>query len=174
MEVSAGRKRPQREPGSYLGIDPGLVRTGYAVLERTPGGPVLREGGVIRSTGRLSLAERIHEIAAGIEEVFDEYRPQVMAVEQIFSLGRNPKSSLKMAHARGAVLLIAAQRQIPVVHLTPTQVKRLLTGNGRASKEQIQRAVRRELRLEKLLEPNDVADATAIALCVYHAVQFAP
>ena len=157
----------------YLGVDPGLIRTGYALLERTARGPVLREGGVIRSTRSLSLAQRVHEIGKGVREVIDDYRPQVMAIEQIFSMGRNPKAALLMAHARGAILMAAAERELPVVHFTPTQIKRLLTGSGRASKEQIQHAIKHELRLKTILEPNDVADASAVALCLYHSIKFA-
>ncbi len=153
-----------------LGIDPGLRCTGYALLERSASGPILREGGIIRSTAKLSLAERVHEIGSGLREVLDEYRPNVIAIEQVFSLVKNPKSALLMAHARGAILMISTDRGIPVVHYTPTQVKRLLTGNGRASKDQIQHAIKNELGMDHILEPNDVADAFAVALCHYHSI----
>jgi crossover junction endodeoxyribonuclease RuvC len=157
----------------YLGVDPGLNRTGYALIERTGDGPHLREGGVVRSTPKRTLAQRVHEIGSGLREVIEEFRPQVMAIEQIFSLGRNPKTALLMAHARGAILLTAADLDVSVIHYTPTQIKRLLTGSGRASKEQIQYAIKNELRLNRILEPNDVADASAVALCLYHSVRFA-
>jgi crossover junction endodeoxyribonuclease RuvC len=75
-----------------------------------------------------------------------------------------------MAHARGAILFAAAEAQLSVMHYTPRQIKKLLTGSGTASKEQVQFAVQRELRLEKLLEPNDVADATGVALCHYYSL----
>ena len=152
-----------------LGVDPGLNRTGYALLERSSRGPVLREGGLIRSTRGLSLAERVHEIASGLCEVLDEFQPTVLAIEQVFSLVKNPKSALLMAHARGAILSAAVGHGIPVVHYTPTQVKRLLTGSGKASKDQIQRAIKSELGLDRLLEPHDVADAFAVALCHYYS-----
>jgi crossover junction endodeoxyribonuclease RuvC len=158
---------------SFLGVDPGLRRTGYAILERSASGPALREAGVIRSKPGLSLAARVLEIGTGLREVIQEFKPDAMAIEQVFSLGRNPKSALLMAHARGAILMVTAELEVPVIHFTPTQVKRLLTGSGRASKEQMQHAVTRELRLERLLEPNDVADASAIALCLYHRLRFA-
>lgn len=157
----------------YLGIDPGLNRTGYSILERSSRGPVLREGGVIRSTPKLTLAQRVREIATGLREVLDQFQPELLGIEQVFSLGKNPKSSLLMAHARGAILVTVADREIPIVHYTPTQIKRLLTGSGRASKEQIQYAVKNELHLETILEPNDVSDAAAVALCLYHSVKFA-
>jgi crossover junction endodeoxyribonuclease RuvC len=155
----------------YLGIDPGLNRTGYALLERGARGPVLREGGVIRSTQKLSLAERVCEIGRGLREVFEQYAPEVMAIEQVFSSPQHPRTAILMAHARGAILFTAADFGVPVVHYAPTQVKRLLTGSGRASKEQVQRAISRELRIDGLLEPNDVADAFAVALCHFHSVR---
>jgi crossover junction endodeoxyribonuclease RuvC len=152
-----------------LGVDPGLNRTGYAVFVRGGRAPVLKEGGVIRSTAGLSLAERVQEIGSGLQEVLDEFAPQAMAIEQVFSLGKNPKTALLMAHARGAILFAAAQRQIPVVHYTPRQIKKLLTGSGTAGKEQVQRAITRELSLDRVPEPNDVADACAVALCYWHS-----
>lgn len=156
-----------------LGIDPGLNRTGYAVFERGPRGPVLREGGVIRSTQKLSLAERVHEIGQGIQELVAQYTPAVMAIEQVFSTGQFPKAALLMAHARGAILFAAAERSVDVVHYTPRQIKKLLTGSGKASKDQVQRAIQNELRLDRLLEPNDVADAAAVALCHFYTSRVA-
>lgn len=153
-----------------LGIDPGLNRTGYAVLVRSARGPILREGGVIRSTPALSLAERVLEIGAGLREVIAQYRPQAMAIEQIFSTPQHPKTAILMAHARGAILFAAADSQLTIMHYTARQIKKLLTGSGTASKEQVQRAVQRELKLEKQLEPNDVADATGVALCHYYSL----
>lgn len=160
-------------PTLYLGVDPGLNKTGYSILERTPAGPVLREGGVVRSTRTESLARRVYEIGKGLREVIQQYAPQFMAVEQVFSFGKNPKTALLMAHARGAILMTAAEAEIPILHYTPAQVKRLLTGSGKASKAQIQRAVKNELKLADLLEPNDVADASAVALCLYYSVRIA-
>ncbi len=161
-------RRSEPLPTRYLGIDPGLLRTGYALLERGAVAPALLEGGVIRSTPKLSLAERVCEIGAGLCEVFDQFQPQVMAIEQIFSTGKYPKPALMMSHARGVILYVAASRGVPVVHYTPRQIKRLLTGSGKASKDQVQQAIRHELGLGCILEPNDVADACAAALCHYH------
>ena len=154
----------------YLGIDPGLIRTGYAILERSVRGPVLREGGVIRSTPALTLAERVFEIGTGLREVIAQYHPQAMAIEQIFSTPKHPKTAILMAHARGAILFAAAEAGIPIIHYSARQIKRLLTGSGAASKEQVQLAVQRELRLKSILEPNDVADATGVALCHYYSL----
>jgi crossover junction endodeoxyribonuclease RuvC len=166
--------QPRVPPDCCLGIDPGICRTGYAVLQRGVSGPILREGGVIRSNAKLTLAERVFEIAEGLREVISEYRPQVMAIEQVFSTVQFPKTALIMAHARGAILLTAAQFQVRVVDYSPRQIKRMLTGSGKASKEQVQHAVKNELGLEKILEPNDVADAFAVALCHYHTARSLP
>ena len=156
-------------PQIVLGVDPGLNRTGYAILERTPKGPFLREGGVIRSTAALTLAERVLEIGRGLREVIAEFSPQVLAIEQVFSNPQFPGAAILMAHARGAILYAASDASLAVVDYAPREVKRLLTGSGKASKEQVQHAIRQELGLDKVLEPNDVADAFAIALCHYHS-----
>lgn len=160
-------------PSRYLGLDPGLNRTGYALLERTASGPKLMEGGVLRSSPSDTLAQRVFELAKGLREVLKEHEPDAVAIEQVFSMVRNPKTAILMAHARGVLLMTVAEYGVPIIHYTPAQIKKLLTGSGRASKEQIQGAVKSELRLRKLLEPNDVADASAIALCLYHGVKFA-
>ncbi len=160
-------------PIRYLGLDPGLNRTGYALVERRAAGPKLLEGGVLRSSASDSLARRVHELGSGLREVLQEHRPKAVAIEQVFSMVRNPKTAILMAHARGALLMTVADQDIPIIHYTPAQIKKLLTGSGRASKEQIQGAVKAELRLKKILEPNDVADASAVALCLYHGVKFA-
>ncbi len=157
----------------YLGIDPGLARTGYALLERRARGPFLLEGGILRSTQKATLQYRISEIAKGLREVIEELRPEVVAIEQVFSHRQNPKTALLMAHVRGAILLTLSDAKIPIVSYSPTQIKRLLTGSGRAPKDQIQHAVKAELGLDAIPEPNDVADASAIALCLYHTVKFA-
>lgn len=152
-----------------LGLDPGLNRTGYAVVESSGRKVTLREGGVLRSTQGLSLAERVREVGTGLREVLTEFRPTAIAVEQVFSHAQFPKTAILMAHARGALLFVAAEAGISVNHYTPTQVKRLLTGSGRAAKDQIQRAIQQELNLPRILEPNDVADAAAVALCHVHS-----
>jgi crossover junction endodeoxyribonuclease RuvC len=155
-----------------LGVDPGLNRTGYAVLRWEPHGPKLEEGGVIQSSAGLSLAERVWEIAHGLREVIQEFRPESMAVELVFSHTQYPKTAVLMAHARGAILFTARDHGLPIEHYTPTQIKRTLTGSGRASKDQMQRAIQHELRLRSLPEPHDVADACAVAVCHGYALRF--
>ena len=157
----------------YLGIDPGLSRTGYALLERRADGPLLLEGGVVRSSPKHSLQHRVHEIACGIREVSEELSPDIVAMEEVFSHPQNLKTALQLSHVRGAILATLADVSVSVVHYSPTQIKRLLTGSGRAPKEQIQHAVKAELKLAMIPKPNDVADASAVALCLYHSVRFA-
>ncbi len=171
MGMALGNAFEGPQSSLYLGIDPGLNRTGYALVRRSPKRPILIEGGVVSSTKSKSLAERILEIGRGIREVIAEFQPEAMAVEQVFSMPRNPKTAVLMAHARGAILFAAAEATIPIVHYTPRQIKKLLTGSGAASKEQVQSAIQRELGLKKILEPNDVADASAIALCHYYSAR---
>lgn len=154
-----------------LGVDPGLRVTGYAVLAAEPAGPVLCEGGVVRSGTAATQEQRIAEIFVGIEEVVASYRPTVMVVERLFSHGKFPRTALVMAHVRGVICLAAAQARIPVVHYTATRIKKLVTGSGRAPKGQVQEAIQAELRLERAPEPADVADALALALGHYHAVR---
>jgi len=151
-----------------LGVDPGLNITGYSVLETTPGGIQVCEAGVVRGRARGDLAERVCAIHQGIAEVIESYRPSSLALEELFSHYKRPRTSILMGHARGVICLAAAQAGLGVHHYSATQVKRILTGNGRAPKLQMQQAVMRELRLEAVPEPADVADALAIALCHHY------
>ena len=157
-----------------LGVDPGLNTTGYAVIEAGTTGPVVCEAGVVRSAqGRepADMAKRVQSLYDGIVEVLDQYRPGVMVVEQLYAHYEHPRTAILMAHARGVIFLAGAQRDIPVLSYGASRIKKTITGNGRASKEQMQYTMLRELRLVKLPEPHDVADALAAALCQYHAQQ---
>jgi crossover junction endodeoxyribonuclease RuvC len=114
------------------------------------------------------MACRLAEIHAGVTDVITTFRPTTMAIEELYSHYARPRTAILMGHARGVICLAAAQADIAVVHYSATQVKSILTGSGRASKSQVQRAIHRELRLAQLPEPPDVADALAIALCHYY------
>jgi crossover junction endodeoxyribonuclease RuvC len=152
-----------------LGIDPGLNTTGYGVIEVTSGRALrLCEAGVIRAKSHASLAARVLEMHAGVAEAIDSLRPEAMALEQLYSHYKRPRTAILMGHARGVICLAAAQAAIPVEHYAATQVKKLLTGNGRAPKDQVQHAVARELGLATFPEPPDVADALALALCHFY------
>ena len=151
-----------------LGVDPGLNLTGYGVLEITGSEFKLVEAGVIRTRGRGSIGGRLLELHTGISEVVDSFSPSAMALEELYSHYARPRTSILMGHARGVICLAAAQRNVPIVHYAATQVKRILTGNGRAPKSQMQDAVCREFGLVAAPEPPDVADALAIALCHHY------
>jgi crossover junction endodeoxyribonuclease RuvC len=157
-----------------LGVDPGLNTTGYAVVEVGSFGPVVCEAGVIRgATGRdeADMAQRVRSLYDGIVEVLDQYRPGVLSVEQLYAHYEHPRTAILMGHARGVILLAGAQRNLPVMSYAASRVKKAITGNGRASKEQMQHAIMRELNLPQLPEPHDVADALASALCHYHVLR---
>jgi crossover junction endodeoxyribonuclease RuvC len=151
-----------------LGIDPGLNITGYGVLELRDGRPVIREAGVVRCPARRSIERRLWEIHRGIVEVLEAAQPQGIAIEQLYSHYARPRTAILMGHARGVICLAAAQAGVPVHHYAATQVKKMLTGNGRAPKAQVQLAICREFGLPQVPEPPDVADALAIALCHVH------
>jgi crossover junction endodeoxyribonuclease RuvC len=151
-----------------LGIDPGLNTTGYGVVESTGGPPRLCEAGIVRGRTRGSLTARVEEIHRGVTEVIQSLHPDAMAVEELYSHYARPRTAILMGHARGVICLAAAQAGIPVVHYSATQVKKITTGSGRASKAQVQLAVQHELGLVAPPEPPDVADALAIALCHFY------
>jgi crossover junction endodeoxyribonuclease RuvC len=161
-------------PPRILGVDPGLQVAGYAVVEGRPRGPHVCEAGIVRtSPGRATtdVAARVRVLYDGIVEVIGQLRPAVMVVEQLFAHYAHPRTAILMAHARGVILLAAAQHDLPVIHYTASRVKKTITGHGRASKEQMQFTMQRELGLPRLPEPNDVADALAVALCHYYALR---
>jgi crossover junction endodeoxyribonuclease RuvC len=146
---------------SILGIDPGLERTGYAVIEIP--GVRIADAGLVRSTTSKPLAERLAEIAEGIEEVLSDHDVGLLLVEELFAHYRHPRTAILMGHARGVILQAAARRGIEVAGVSATKIKKALTGNGHAGKRQVQRAVMATLGLDRMPEPADVADALAIA-----------
>jgi crossover junction endodeoxyribonuclease RuvC len=150
-----------------LGVDPGLQRTGYALLDcaRSVERPEVVEAGVFRLTRGESVADRLVELERDLSEAIERLRPDAAAVEKLFSHYKRPTTAVVMGHARGVILLAIARARIPLHELEPATVKKSLTGAGRASKEQVQRAVQGQLRLATMPEPADVADAIAIALC---------
>ena len=158
--------------GRIVGFDPGLHLTGYGVLAVGSARPSIVEAGVFRASKTLTLAERIAKLHEAAAELLDEHRPIAVAVEELFSHYERPRTAILMGHARGVLLLAASQRKIPVAHYLPTRVKKLMTGNGHASKEQMMQAVKLEFKLTEVIAVPDVADALAVALCHYHANRF--
>ena len=160
---SKARREDSITRQSILGIDPGLDRTGYAVI-RMPAARVL-DAGIIRTSTKTPLAQRLVEIAEGVREVLDEHDVSLVAVEDLFAHYAHPRTAILMGHARGVILFAAAGRCIEVLSLPATKIKKSLTGNGHAGKLQMQRAIMSTLGLSKLPDPPDVADALAAAWC---------
>src|SRR5437899_794611 len=151
-----------------LGIDPCLQLTGYGVIDLAQPRPRLIDGGVIRLKPKTSIPDRLVELEIELESLVEEHKPDVCAVEQLYAHYDHPRTAILMGHARGVILLAAAQKGIVVHSFASTQVKKTITGSGRASKEQMQLSMLREFRLTTMPEPADVADAMAIALCGYY------
>jgi crossover junction endodeoxyribonuclease RuvC len=152
-----------------LGIDPGLVRTGWAIVEPAGVRAVVRAHGVITPATHAELPARLAEGARRLREVLAEHRPDFVALEEIFTAPRHPRSALLMAHMRGAICLVLEEAGVPIMPLTATTVKQRLTSSGHASKEQVQRMV---LRLTGL-DPGsglslDETDAIGLALAGLH------
>src|SRR5712692_9028676 len=175
-------KSPRKNSGTdghllsrrILGIDPGVQITGYGIIEAGPYRPVVREAGIIRSnegSAAADMAERLRSLYDGLLGVIDQFQPRAVAVEQLYAHYQHPRTAILMGHARGVVFLAAGQRGLPLVSYNATRIKKTITGNGRASKEQIQRTIERELGLAQLPEPPDVADALAAALCHYYQLK---
>jgi len=159
-------------PSRILGIDPGLHITGYGLVEIGAQGPRVREAGIVRSSEngtKPHMAQRIQTLYDSLVEMIRHFRPGVVVVEQLYAHYAHPRTAILIAHARGGIFLAAAQNQLPVISYNATRIKKSITGNGRAPKEQVQRTIQHELGLRKLPEPSDVADALAAALCHYYS-----
>jgi crossover junction endodeoxyribonuclease RuvC len=154
--------------GRILGVDPGLNVTGYAVVESAGRRLRVCEAGVIRSRSGDALGSRLQQLHRGLAELIAALQPSALAMEELYSHYDRPRTAILMGHARGVLCLAAAQAGLPIASYSATQVKKVLTGNGRAGKPQVQRAVQTELRLSQLPAPPDVADALAVALCHFY------
>jgi crossover junction endodeoxyribonuclease RuvC len=151
-----------------LGIDPGTASVGYGLVERT--GSHLRavDYGAFETSADLALPERLQVIFGLLTELIELHRPVLVGVERVFH-SRNVQTALAVGHARGVVLLAAAQHGIPVREATPGEVKVAVSGYGAADKEQVQRMVQVILDLPEPPSPDDAADALAVAIWTAHA-----
>ena len=148
-----------------LGIDPGTAVTGYGVVAKEGGGAVsLVECGVVRTSSGEVLAVRIREIYEAVTPLITRHSPSVVVVEDVFQ-GKNVQSTLKLGHARGAILLAAALGEIPIAEYSPREIKKAVVGNGNATKDQVAFMVQQQLRLKAPPSPADAADGVAAALC---------
>ncbi len=148
-----------------LGVDPGLTRCGVGVVEGSVGRPLtMIATGVVRTAADLPIDQRLCQIERGLEQWLDDARPDVVAVERVFSQ-HNVRTVMGTAQASGIAILVAARRGIPVALHTPSEVKAAVTGSGRADKAQVGAMVARLLRLDEVPKPADAADSLALAVC---------
>lgn len=154
-----------------MGVDPGLQLSGYAVIEEHQRQLHVTDAGTIKAQTDLPLDQRLLQIYHDINAILTEHDIDIMAIEQLYAHYKHPRTAILMGHARGVFLLAAAQHNLPVADFAATRIKKSLTGSGRASKEQMQKAVKMQLELPQLPQPADVADALAIAMCCINEYQ---
>lgn len=145
-----------------LGIDPGLQVTGYGMIEDK--NFKLVEAGVIRTKANISIQSRITKIFDEISEIVEEHRPEVLVLEKIFSHYKHPTTAILMGHARAMACLVCGKFDVQLINYPSTRIKKAITGNGHASKVQVQRMVQSLLKLKSPPEPVDVSDALAMAI----------
>lgn len=151
-----------------LGLDPGTATTGFGLIDAQGERLSLVECGVLTTPAGDPLPRRLQTIYAGVRQLIERRHPAEVAVEELF-FSRNVRTALAVGHARGVILLAAADAGLPIFEYTPLQVKQAVTGYGQADKRQVQRMVQVLLHLEAIPQPDDAADAVAIALCHQHS-----
>jgi len=156
-----------------LGVDPGLNVTGYGVIEYRGREANLIEAGVIRlpRASKGTLAARLERLFDSVREVIDEFQPDRICLEEVYSHADYPRTAILMGHARGVICLAARLAKVHVISLPAKRIKQAVTGNGNASKLQVQRAVQHHFSLDGVPHPPDVADALAAALCYVHSLR---
>jgi crossover junction endodeoxyribonuclease RuvC len=147
-----------------VGVDPGLVATGFGVLESAASGVTVAEAGVIATGAAEPLEARLDAIHRALYRIIHAQAPRVVIVEDLYTEYKFPRTAVLMGHARGVIYLAARQLGVPVLALAPSEVKRAVTGNGSAGKAQVQRAVQTLLGLAELPQPSHIADALALAM----------
>jgi crossover junction endodeoxyribonuclease RuvC len=147
-----------------LGIDPGTLVMGYGVIDSRDDGPALVDYGALTAAERSGIGERLSQLYQQLSDIIERYQPDVVAVEQPF-VAKNVRSALAIGRAQAIAILAAAVRGIPTHEYTPAQVKQRIANYGASSKEQIQEMVRLQLGLAEVPQPNDAADALAVAIC---------
>ena len=150
-----------------IGIDPGLVQTGYGIINILNDQVHLIDYGIIRPNNKDTLAKRLYTIYTDVTEIILNHQPQVIAIEEVF-YAKNVKSTIRLGQARGAAMVAAASQEISIYEYSARKVKQSLTGNGNAHKTQVQFMVKQKLKINITPEPFDASDALAIALCHDH------
>jgi crossover junction endodeoxyribonuclease RuvC len=147
-----------------MGVDPGLMATGFGVLETSAGGVTVVDVGVVSTAPGQSLEARLHTIYGTMYRIIEGQAPGLLIVEDLYTEYKFPRTAVLMGHARGIIYLAARQLGVTLLALTPSEVKRAVTGNGAAGKAQVQRAVQTLLGLESMPRPSHAADALALAI----------
>ena len=147
-----------------MGIDPGTGRLGFGIIEYTKVATKFIDGGVITTDPHTPLADRLLTIHDDLEELLSFHKPEVLAVEKLF-FTKNITTAISVSHARGVVLLLGKKQNCKLYEYTPNEIKQAVTGYGGADKSQIQEMVRVQLKLKSIPQPDDAADALAVALC---------
>ena len=155
-----------------LGIDPGLRICGYGLIKIEGAKFNLIEAGTIRANAKFPMEKRLTQIAEDMDSLLERLKPDAVSVEELYAHYAHPKTAILMGHARGVILQRAGAMNIEVYSYAATKIKKSLTGHGRASKLQMQRAIQSVLSLSEVPEPPDVADAIAIAMCHANAEVF--
>jgi crossover junction endodeoxyribonuclease RuvC len=157
---------------TIIGIDPGTLITGYGIITTGGTGYQPIDYGCIRPPATLKLSERYLIIFNGIEELLTQYQPTILVVETQY-VKKNVQAAIKLGMARGIAIIAAKRRGIPVFEYSPSKAKLAVVGNGRASKQQVQSMVQVLLKLASTPQPEDAADALALAICHAQAMQCA-
>ena len=153
-----------------LGVDPGTAITGYGLVREEEGGLTLVDCGVITTPAGQPLPERLQTIYCGLADVARKYQPQQAAVEELF-FSRNVRTALSVGHARGVALLALVDAGLAIHEYKPLEIKQAITGYGGADKQQVQEMVRLLLNLDHVPQPDDAADAVAVAVCHIHSAR---
>ena len=153
-----------------LGIDPGYAIIGFGIVDYQGSTFKTVEYGAILTQAEMDFSDRLAQIYEDMCALLTRYRPQAMAVEELF-MGQNKTTGIKVAEARGVILLACRQHHVPVYEYTPLQVKSAVTGYGKAVKTQVMDMTRRILHLSEIPKPDDAADALAIAICHGHCAK---
>ena len=160
---TSGARSPHRGL-RVMGVDPGLMATGFGVLEARPGEVAVVDAGVISTSIGQTLEARLNALHTAVHRIIDARRPSLLIVEDLYTEYKFPRTAVLMGHARGVIYLAARQLDVAVLALAPAEVKRAVTGSGSAGKLQVQRAVQTLLGLAGLPRPSHVADALGLAV----------
>lgn len=147
-----------------MGVDPGLNRTGYGLIENSGKKVKIVASGVIRTPAKKNTQDRLNKIYTDIFELINKHKPDILILEEVFSHYKFPATGISIGYARGAVCLACGQSRVPLVSYSAKRVKKAITGKGNASKEQVEKMIQLYFKLKKAPTLNDISDALALAL----------